>query len=63
MIFGHRNTVFRGFAKLKVGDTITLEVPGADPGSKTVYTYSIISMAVVTPDDPRIFRAIRGTKC
>lgn len=50
VIFGHRNTVFRGFGKLKVGDTILLETPG-----KT-YTYAIQSMAVVNPDDSRIFQ-------
>ena len=54
MIFGHRNTVFSGFGKLKVGDIIRLEVPG------TVYRYSIASMAVVDPDDPRIFKAYGG---
>ncbi len=51
VIFGHRNTVFRGFDKLKDGDTIKLEVPG------TTYSYHITSMAVVEPDDPRIFKA------
>jgi sortase A len=51
VIYGHRNTVFRGFAGLKVGDTIRLEVPG-----KT-YTYCIKKMAVVNPDDKLIFHA------
>lgn len=51
VIFGHRNTVFRGFDKLKDGDTVKLEVPGA------TYSYRIASMAVVEPDDPRIFKA------
>jgi sortase A len=51
VIFGHRNTVFRGFGKLQVGDTIRLEVPGI------TYTYKISSMAVVDPDDKRIYQA------
>jgi LPXTG-site transpeptidase (sortase) family protein len=51
VIFGHRNTVFRGFGKLKVGDTILFKVPG------TTYKYAIKSMTVVDPDDPRIFQA------
>ncbi len=51
VIFGHRNTVFRGFDKLKDGDTIKLEVPGA------TYSYRVTSMAVVEPNDPRIFKA------
>ncbi len=51
VIFGHRNTVFRGFDKLKDGDTVKLEVPGA------TYSYRIASMAVVEPDDRRIFKA------
>lgn len=51
VIFGHRNTVFRGFGRLKVGDTIQLKVPG-----KT-YTYAIQSMAVVEPDDARIWQS------
>jgi sortase A len=60
VIFGHRDTVFRGFGSLKVGDTILLEVPGSDPGTKTVYTYGIISMAVINPDDPRIYKSYAG---
>jgi sortase A len=51
VIFGHRNTVFRSFGKLKVGDTIRLDVKGAS------YTYAISSMEVVEPDDSRIFQA------
>lgn len=51
VIFGHRNTVFRGFGKLKAGAVIRLEVPGQ------VYKYTVISTAVVEPDDPRIFKA------
>jgi sortase A len=57
VIFGHRDTVFRGFGSLKEGDTIRLEVPGEEEGTKTVYKYKIISMAVVEPGDPRIFKA------
>jgi sortase A len=56
VIFGHRDTVFRGFGSLKEGDTIRLEVPGED-GEKIVYKYKIISMAVVEPGDPRIYKA------
>jgi sortase A len=55
VIFGHRNTVFRGFGKLKAGDIIRLEVPGES--GKIVYRYSVISTAVVDPDDPKIFKA------
>jgi LPXTG-site transpeptidase (sortase) family protein len=51
VIYGHRDTVFRSFGKLKVGDTIRLQVPG-----KT-FTYRIIKMAVVEPGDPQIFHA------
>jgi sortase A len=54
VIFGHRDTVFRGFDKLKVGDVIRLEVPG------NAYSYKIVSMAVVEPGDPRIFMAYGG---
>lgn len=50
VIFGHRNTVFRGFGSLKDGDTIRLEVPG------NVYSYRISSMKIVEPDDPAIFQ-------
>ena len=51
VIYGHRNTVFRGFDRLKKGDTIRLEVPGKQ------FTYKITSMSVVEPDDPAIFMA------
>lgn len=51
VIFGHRNTVFRGFGKLKVGATIQLKVPG------TTYIYKVSSTAVVDPGDNRIYKA------
>lgn len=51
VIFGHRDTVFRGFGRLSVGDTIRLQVPG-----KT-YTYRISTMSIVDPDDSRMFQA------
>lgn len=57
VIFGHRDTVFRGFGSLKEGHTIRLEVPGEEKGTKIVYKYKIVSMAVVEPGDPRIYKA------
>ncbi len=51
VIYGHRNTVFRGFGKLKAGATIQLKVPGA------TYTYKVTSTAVVEPGDSRIYKA------
>lgn len=60
VIFGHRNTVFRGFDKLKVGHTIRVEVPGEEAGSKIVYKYKIVSMAVVEPNDPKVFQSYGG---
>lgn len=51
VIYGHRNTVFRGFDKLSNGDTIRLVTPGA------TYSYHVASMAVVEPNDSRIFQA------
>jgi LPXTG-site transpeptidase (sortase) family protein len=56
VIFGHRNTVFSGFGRLKLGDIIRLEVPGIEPGARIVYRYSIVSMAVVEPTDPIIYK-------
>jgi sortase A len=55
VIFGHRDTVFRGFGGLKAGATIRLEVPGET--ERIVYRYTVISTAVVDPDDPKIFKA------
>lgn len=51
VIYGHRNTVFRGFGNLKAGATIQLKVPGA------AYTYKVTSTAVVEPGDKRIYKA------
>jgi LPXTG-site transpeptidase (sortase) family protein len=51
VIYGHRNTVFRSFNKLKEGDVVRLETPG------NTYSYSVSSMAVVEPGDPAIFKA------
>ena len=49
VIFGHRNTVFSGFAGLKVGQTVRFE------GARNTYTYTITDLRVVKPSDPAIF--------
>lgn len=51
VIYGHRNTVFRGFGGLQTGDIIRMEAPGE------AFTYKIQSMSVVEPGDPVIFKA------
>ena len=50
VIYGHRNTVFRGFGKLHIGDTIRYQVPG-----KTL-TYKVQIMKVVEPLSTEIFQ-------
>lgn len=49
LVYGHRDTVFRGFGKLQLGDTIRFETPSG------TYVYKITSMSVVDPGDPIIF--------
>ena len=50
VVFGHRNTVFRSFGRLEVGDTIRVELPDV------TYTYEIESMKVIDPDNKVIFQ-------
>jgi sortase A len=49
LIFGHRDTVFRGFKNLKMGDTIHMKTAGND------YTYRVTNMQIVDPGDPLIY--------
>ena len=49
LVYGHRDTVFRGFGKLQLGDAIRFETPSG------TYVYRITSMSVVDPGDPIIF--------
>lgn len=50
VVFGHRNTVFRSFGRLEVGDTVRVELPDV------TYTYEIVSMKVIDPDNKVIFQ-------
>ncbi len=54
VIFGHRNTVFRSFGSLKLGQTVVFE------GARNTYTYKITDMKVVQPDNPAIFAVHSG---
>lgn len=49
VVYGHRNTVFRGFADLSVGDTVRIQLPDV------TYTYAIESMKAIDPDNKIIF--------
>lgn len=50
IIFGHRDGVFIGFKNLKLGDTFTIKTVSDE------FTYRIVSMTVVPPEDPLITR-------
>jgi sortase A len=53
LIFGHRNTVFRGFGKLQKGDLIKLETKYG------TFTYKISDMQVAQPLAPLMFKGYR----
>ena len=48
IIFGHRDGVFLGFKDLNLGDTFQIKT------LKGTFTYRIISMTIVPPNDPLI---------
>lgn len=50
LIFGHRNTVFRDFDRLKIGDTIQVQTEYG------IFIYTIEDMQVVEPLDPLMFK-------
>jgi sortase A len=50
LIFGHRDGVFRGFGKLKVGDKIIINT------KKEKFEYTIIRMQVLSPKDMAIHK-------
>lgn len=50
IIFGHRDGVFIGFKNLEIGDTFELKTV------RDEFTYRIVSMTIVPPEDPLITR-------
>jgi sortase A len=48
VLSGHRDTVFRDMGKLKIGDTLTIQLPSGD------FTYKITNTKIVSAEDTSI---------
>ncbi|WP_078549346.1 class D sortase [Litchfieldia alkalitelluris] len=48
VLSGHRDTVFRDMGKLKLGDTLVIQLPSGD------FTYKIVNTKIVSADDTSI---------